>query len=146
MNAEKNEIPILGMIKSGAVGLLFSVISAAILLPILALICYSMPDPDKYTGLLALTALYISVAAGGMAACGKGNLISALISGLMLSLIVLLSASFAQPKSGDYSGAIYALLYIAVPAASALGAILRTLLSGRVSQGRRKNHSRRKHR
>ena len=77
-------------------------ISAIVLLVIFSIIAYSTADPDSIIAPMALCALYISSAIGGIGAVrlsGDG-IASGALSGLFTALIVFLLSLLPFPSSG----------------------------------------------
>ena len=118
------------LLRGATRGLIWSIILAAILLVLFSLFCYMMPDPDKYLSTFGLAALYICALVGGIVAGKRSGIACGLVSGLLLTAVVLIASTFKE------SGA---LLYVLIPLAGGIGGFI-SGFSGK-NQKRKKVHT-----
>ena len=119
-------------------GLAVAVFSALIISVIMGLIGLSLDDPDKYTGVFALAALFIASGIGGYITArvrGKNALICGLITGLMIIMtMVLFSLSFAL----GINMSLFAICVPSIIVTSMLGAVSGVGKKDRAGNKRRK--------
>lgn len=127
------------LLRGAARGLIWSVIVAAVLLIFFSLLCYMMPDPDKHLSAFGLAALYISALIGGIAAGKRSGVVGGLVSGLLLTAVILIGSAFKESGTDTYSPVVASLLYVFVPLAGGAGGFFAGL-SGR-NQKRKKVHA-----
>lgn len=129
-----------GKLLRGAVrGLIWAIILAAILLVLFSLICYIMPDPDKYLSAFGIAALYISALTGGIIAGKRSGIVGGLVSGLLLTAVVLIASTFKEATSDSLPPITTALLYILIPLTGGIGGFIAGF-SGK-NQKRKKAHA-----
>ena len=127
------------LLRGATRGLIWSIILAAVLLVLFSLFCYMMPDPDKYLSTFGLAALYICALVGGIVAGKRSGIAGGLVSGLLLTAVVLIASTFKESSADASSPVIAALLYVLIPLTGGIGGFI-SGFSGK-NQKRKKVHT-----
>lgn len=127
------------LLRGAARGLIWSVIVAAVLLIFFSLLCYMMPDPDKHLSAFGLAALYISALVGGISAGKRSGIVGGLVSGLLLTALILIGSAFKESGADTFSPVIASLLYVLVPLTGGAGGFIAGFFGN--NQKRKKVHA-----
>lgn len=114
------------LVKSCLFGVLGAVIMSALLLLVFNYICYTNDDPDKYLGVLGVTALLMAAFSGGFISAKlnrESGLVCGLITGAIFVLLVVLLSFSLQTEGNGMTTKSY-LIFALVPVLSAVAGLL----------------------